>query len=128
MSSMHRTIEGEVLVWHLPQDEWTIDQVLLAQHGRTARTLVKEGPVRLTIIGIAAGGDVPAHSTDGPVTMHVLEGEILFSASEREYRLKTGDVLVLAPGVEHSARSATGSLFLLTVVHAPSAGSRSASE
>jgi quercetin dioxygenase-like cupin family protein len=43
----------------------------------------------------------------------------------RAYPLRAGDLLVLAPGVEHSARSATGGLFLLTVVHAPSAGSRS---
>jgi quercetin dioxygenase-like cupin family protein len=105
-----------------------IDPVLLARHGRSARTLVKEGPLRLTIIGLAPGGDLPTHSTEGPVTVHILEGEVLFEASGRAYPLSTGDVLVLASGVEHSARSATGGLFLLTVVHAPSAGSRSASE
>jgi quercetin dioxygenase-like cupin family protein len=128
MSSMHRTIKGEVLVRHLTQDERMIDPVLLAEHGRSARTLVKEGPLRLTIIGIAPGGDLPTHSTDGPVTVHMLEGEVGFQALGREYALRTGDLLVFAPGVEHSARSATGGLFLLTVVHAPSAGSRSASE
>jgi quercetin dioxygenase-like cupin family protein len=105
-----------------------IDQVLLARHGRSARTLVKEGPLRLTIIGIAPGGDLPTHSTEGPVTVHILEGEVLFEALGRAYPLSIGDLLVLAPGVEHSARSATGGLFLLTVVHAPSAGSRSTSE
>lgn len=127
MSSMHRTMEGEVLVHHLTRDERMIDQTLLARHGRTARTLVKEGPLRLTIIAIAAGGDLPTHSTNGPVTIHVLEGEVFFQALGQEYPLGTGDVLVLAPGVEHSARSATGGLFLLTVVHAPSAGSRAGS-
>ena len=128
MSSMHRTIEGEVLVRHLTQDERMVDPVLLAEHGRSARTLVKEGPLRLTIIGIAPGGDLPTHSTEGPVTVHILEGEVVFQALGRAYPLSTGDLLVLAPGVEHSARSATGGLFLLTVVHAPSAGSRSTSE
>jgi quercetin dioxygenase-like cupin family protein len=128
MSSMHRTIEGEVLVRHLTQDERMVDPVLLAEHGRSARTLVKEGPLRLTMIGIAPGGDLPTHSTDGPVTVHVLEGEVVFQALGREYPLRTGDLLVFAPGVEHSARSATGGLFLLTVVHAPSAGSRSPSD
>jgi quercetin dioxygenase-like cupin family protein len=128
MSSMHRTIKGEVLVRHLTQDERMVDPVLLAEHGRSARTLVKEGPLRLTIIGIAPGGDLPAHSTDGPVTVHMLEGEVVFQALGGPYPLRMGDLLVLAPGVEHSARSATGGLFLLTVVHAPSAGSRSTSE
>lgn len=128
MSSMHRTIAGEVLVRHLTRDERMIDPILLAQHGRSARTLVKEGPLRLTIMAIAPGGDLPTHSTDGPVTVHLLEGEVLFEALGHEYPLTPGDLLVLAPGVKHSARSVTGGLFLLTVVHAPSAGSRSASE
>jgi quercetin dioxygenase-like cupin family protein len=128
MSSMHRTIKGEVLVRHLTQDERMIDPVLLAEHGRSARTLVKEGPLRLTMIGIAPGGDLPTHSTDGPVTVHMLEGEVVFQALGREYALRTGDLLVFAPGVEHSARSAAGGFFLLTVVHAPSEGSRSAGE
>ena len=124
MSSMHRTLEGEVLVHHLTEDERMIDQTLLARHGRSARTLVKQGLLRLTIIAVAAGGKLPAHSTTGPVTMYVVEGEIVFSALSREYVVRAGDILVLAPGIEHSARSATGGVFLLTVVHADSAGTR----
>ena len=125
---MHRTIEGEVLVRHLPRDEWLIDPVLLAKHGRSARTLVKEGPLRLTIMALAPGGLFPAHSTNDPPTIHVVDGDILVVALGREYSLATGDVVALAGGVEHSARSTNGGVFLLTVVHAPSAGSRSANE
>src|SRR6185437_12073280 len=61
MSSMHRTIEGQVLVNHLTQDEMLIDTTLLAQHGRSARTLVKEGPLRVTVIALAANATLPAH-------------------------------------------------------------------
>ena len=124
MTSLQRTIEGDVLVQHLKQDERMIDQALLAKHGRSARTLVKEGPLRLTLMAIGAGGNLPAHRTEGPVTIHVLEGAVTFDANGQTYPLAPGDVLVLAAGVEHSARSATGTLFRLTVVHAPSAGSR----
>jgi quercetin dioxygenase-like cupin family protein len=124
MSSMDRTIEGDVLVNHLTADDWMIDKDLLGRHGRTARTLVKDGPLRLTLMALAPNGTLPAHSTTGPVTIHVLEGELLFKALDREYPLKTGDVLVFAPGVEHSATSENGGSFLLTVFHAPSGGSR----
>ena len=127
MSSMHRTLDGDVLVHHLSEDERMIDQTLLARHGRSARTLVKQGLLRLTIIAVAAGGTLPAHSTTGPVTMYGVEGEIVFSALNREYVVRAGDILVMAPGIEHSARSATGGVFLLTVVHADSAGTRTAS-
>lgn len=122
MSSLQRTIEGDVLVQHLTQDQRTIDQDLVARHGRSARTLVKEGPLRLTLLALGAAGGLPAHRTDGPVSVHLLEGDVTFEAAGGEHSLVPGDVLVLAAGVEHSARSTSGALFLLTVVHSPSAG------
>lgn len=123
MSSLRRTLEGDVLVHHLKRDEQMIDQDLLARHGRSARTLVKEGPLRLTVIALAAGGSIPAHSAEGPVTIHLLEGDTVFDVAGEEYPLAAGDVLVLASGVQHSARSSAGCVLLLTVVHLPSAGS-----
>ena len=97
-----------------------IDESILAKHGRSARTLSKEGPLRLTLMALAANGFLPAHSTDGPVTIQVLDGSVTFTALEQEYPLVAGDVLILAAGVQHAARSAEGVRFLLTVVH-PSA-------
>jgi quercetin dioxygenase-like cupin family protein len=126
MSSLDRIISGEALVRHLPRDEQTIDQSIVARHGRSARTLVKEGLLRLTIMALAPGGNLPPHNTDGPVSIHVLEGEVVFEALGQKYPLSVGDLLVLAAGVEHSASSVPGCVFLLTVVHTPSAGSRSA--
>ena len=116
MSSLQRSLD-DVRIHHLHQDQRLIDPSLLARHGRSARTLVKEGPLRLTIVAIGPGGTLPPHRTDGPITIHVLEGEITVSALEQEYSLGASDVLVLAPGVEHAARSAPGGVFLLTVVH-----------
>lgn len=117
MSSLHRTLDGDVRIHHLTQDQRLIDPSLLARHGRSARTLVKEGPLRLTIVAIGPGGTLPAHRADGPITIHVLEGEVTVSALEHEYPLGPSDVLALAPGVEHAARSTQGGVFLLTVVH-----------
>jgi quercetin dioxygenase-like cupin family protein len=122
VSSLNRTIDGDALVQHLTQDQRTIDQELVAKHGRSARTLVKEGPLRLTLMAIGANGGLPEHSTEGPVSIHLLEGDVTFSAAGAEYPLVAGDVLVLAAGVRHAARSKSGALFLLTVVHLPSAG------
>jgi len=123
MSSLDRTMDADVLLHHLTQDERMLDPDLLSRSGRTARTLVKEGPLRLTMLALAPGGDLPEHSTDGPVSIHMLKGGAIFSALGNEYSVATDDVLVLAPGVRHSAHSANGCTFLLTVVHSPSAGS-----
>jgi hypothetical protein len=65
MSSLDRTLEGDVLVHHLRRDEQTIDADLVAKHGRSARTLVKEGSLRLTLMALAPDGKVPVHATAG---------------------------------------------------------------
>jgi quercetin dioxygenase-like cupin family protein len=117
MSSMHRTISGDIIVQHLGTDALMIDPVLLAQHGRSARTLVKEGSLRLTLMGLAAGGVLPPHSTDNPVSIQVLNGDVTFYALDKEYVLDPGDVLVFAARVEHAAQSVHGALILLTVAH-----------
>ena len=122
MSSLDRALAGDALVRHLTQEQQAIDRTLLAKHGRTARTLVKEGPLRLTLIAIAPGGELPEHDADGTISVHVIEGRIDFAAAGRRHALGAGDVLVLGAGVRHSARSDDGGTFLLTVVHQPSAG------
>jgi len=127
MSSLQRKIGGPALVQHLSRDDQLIDETLLAKHGRSARTLSKEGPLRLTLIALAADGHLPEHSTDGPVTIHVLDGSVTFSVLDQEYSLVSGDVLIIGAGVRHAARSAEGVRFLLTVVQ-PTAESTEAEE
>jgi quercetin dioxygenase-like cupin family protein len=117
MSSLDREITGPVLFHRLSRDELTLDRSLIEQHGRTARTLVKEGALRLTMMGLAAGGVLPEHSAQGPVSIHVLGGDVRFTAAGVEHPLSAGDVLVFASGVRHAARSTSGCIFLLTVVH-----------
>ena len=119
MSSLRRTLEGDVLVHHLKRDEQMIDKGLLARHGRSARTLVKQGPLRMTVIALAAGGTLATHRAEGPVTIQLLDGDVVFDVAEHEYPLAAGDVLVLASGVPHGARSSAGCVLLLTVVHFP---------
>ena len=121
MSSLERTITGDVLVQHLTDDEMLVDRKLVEQHGRSARTLVKEGALRVTLIALSANGTLPSHSTVGPISIQLLDGDITVSAAGKEYVLAQRDLLVVASGVEHSARSIAGGSFLLTVVHAAQA-------
>ena len=76
-------------------------------------------------MALAPGGNLPAHSTDNPVSIHVVQGEVSFYALDQEHALATGDVLILAPGVEHAARSAGGATFLLTVAYVAANGDAS---
>lgn len=115
MSPVERPLHGTVLHFIL-EDEMRIIREQLGSASRIARTLVKNGPLRATIIGLAPGGVITPHSADGPITVQVLEGEIEFEADGRSWSLPLGSMLALGAGVEHAARSATGGIFLLTVV------------
>jgi len=118
MSSFDRPIDGKAFVRHLKQDEKLIDRALVERHGRSSRTLVKEGPLRLTLVELGPGGELAPHRAPGPATMHVLEGTVVFTALGQEYPVAAGEILVMEGGVEHSGRSASGGVFLLTVVDA----------
>lgn len=117
MSPVDRQLDGPVLVHRIDKDQQTIDRALVQEHRRSARTLVKEGPLRLTLMAVAAGGDIPVHKADGPVSIHLLEGDVTFTAAGTSHELNAGDVIVFAASVEHAAVSTRGCLLLLTVVH-----------
>ncbi len=116
MSSMTRVLDADVQVHHLTKVDQQMDLALIKSHGRTARTIVKEGPLRLTILQLGVGGTLPEHRTDAFVTIHCIEGDVVFSVRNTDYALTPGDVLVLRPGVEHAARSINGCVFLLTML------------
>lgn len=114
MSPVQRPLGGPTLMFTL-EDAMRIVRDQLGSASRIARTLVKNGPLRATLIGLAPGGVLAPHSTEGPITVQVLEGEIEFEADGKPWTLPAGSMLALGAGVVHSARSAAGGIFLLTV-------------
>ncbi|HEY0971950.1 MAG TPA: cupin domain-containing protein [Gemmatimonadales bacterium] len=114
MSPVQRPISGPALSFALA-DELRIIHEQLATTSRTARTLVKNGPLRATLIGLAAGGELASHRAEGPITLHVLEGTLELEAEGSSYELPTGSLLALDAGIVHAVRSRDGGVFLLTV-------------
>ena len=117
MSSIDRPLSGDVLRFQLEEERMRVnDPVLLERHGRNARTLLKEGPLRVTLVMVRAGGKISAHRAGGPITVHVLQGDIQFRVGGCEHRLAAGDLLAVHAGLEHEVGSEGGGTFLLTVV------------
>lgn len=116
MSSIDRSLSGEALHFPLGREaEGFIDGDLVARSGRSARTLVKDGPLRVTLVALGAGGAMATHRAEGPITVHVLSGAVRLRTAKGEWPLETGDLLSLGGGVEHSVESEAGGTFLLTV-------------
>lgn len=118
MSSLDRPLSGDVLVFDLvAEQQRAIDAAHADSHGPASRTLLKEGPLRNTVVVLASGGDIPEHTTEGPITVQPLAGSISFSVAGQRYELNPGALLAVGPGVKYSVRSANGGSFLLTVMH-----------
>jgi quercetin dioxygenase-like cupin family protein len=118
MSPTEHPVSGPALLFDLAEELEIVHEQLVTT-SRTARTLVKNGSLRATLIGLAAGGEIASHSADGPITVHVLEGALDFDVDGKPWSLRKGSFFALDAGVAHSARSAEGAVFLLTVSLAP---------
>ena len=122
MTAMERPLAGDVLVFDLEEErKRTADPTLLARSGRNARTLLKNGPLRVTLVVVAGGGEIAEHQAEGPITVQVVQGGIRFLVGDHDYELGPGEVLSVGPGVRHRVVSDGGGTFLLTVVQPPEA-------
>jgi len=129
MSSIDRPLSGDVLIHDLDEERGHAeDPALLARSGRNARTLLKEGPLRVTMIVLAPGGEMPEHHAEGPIIVQPIAGRIRFTALGQTHDVGPGTLLSAGPGVPHAVSSETGGTFLLTVMQperqgeAPAAG------
>jgi quercetin dioxygenase-like cupin family protein len=123
MSSIQRPLSGDVLRFDLGEERGHAqDATILERSGRNARTLLKEGPLRVTLVVLAPGGEIAEHQASGPITVQPLEGRIRFAIAGEDHDIGPGELLSVAPGVRHRVRSAAGATFLLTVASAAEEG------
>lgn len=118
MSSIDRPLHGDVLHFDLAQEERAATQPeTLERDGRSSRTLLKDGPLRVTLIVLAPGGGIPEHTARGPVTVQPLRGAVEVTVAGETHGVTKAGFLAFGPGVPHSVRSDDGAAFLLTVAH-----------
>lgn len=116
MPSIDRPLSGDVLVFDLEEEEdEAADQKILERSGRNARTVLKSGPLRVTLVVLAPGGETSEHSAPGPITVQPVRGTIRFTVGGETYHLGPGKMLSAGPEVDHAVFSEEGASFLLTV-------------
>jgi quercetin dioxygenase-like cupin family protein len=116
MPSIERPLAGDVMLFRLDEESSRAgDPTTLERHGRSARTLLKDGPLRVTLITIAAGGHIAEHQADGPITVQALRGTIHFTAAGEVYDVRPGELLTVGAGIRHSVAATDEAAFLLTV-------------
>lgn len=113
MSPVHRSLAGKVLAFDLGEEMRFVREQLVGGRVRIARTLVKEGSLRLTLVGLAPGGGLDEHDAAGPITIHVVEGELELTAGGETGTYAKGELIALDRRVRHAVRSQRGAAFLL---------------
>jgi quercetin dioxygenase-like cupin family protein len=79
------------------------------------KTLYRKGPVTIALFLFDRGAGLPQHVAEGVVTIHVLDGRLKMSAEGQSHDMTAGQILVLAPGVEHDIFAQEPTRMLLTV-------------
>jgi len=122
MPTINRPLADQILTFQLATEVSRIEETGLPERqGRSARTLVKDGPLRVTLIVLGAGESIPEHHAEGPITVQPVSGTIVFNVGTVSKTLEPGDLLALGPGIRHTVESESGGAFLLTVVGATAA-------
>ena len=109
-------ISGEVL--HLNIDEESkgiLDAAREAGVGHAAKTLVKEGPLRVILLGLKSGSTLREHEAGGSVSVHVLSGQVKVTSGDRIDALEAGNALVFSSSVAHSLEAQADSVVLVTI-------------
>jgi quercetin dioxygenase-like cupin family protein len=115
-SQAERSLDRPVMTLDLPAILGSMKQ---EETWRTARrnamTLVKQPIFRIVLVALRAGAEIGAHETEGPVTVHAIEGRLTIDVGADEFALSAGQLLILSPGLRHSMHAQDDAAFLLTL-------------
>ena len=116
MSPLSRPLAGENLAFTLPAliDELRQDD-LYARSGRVGRTLVKAGPLRITLTVLADGVEVGTHQAESPMTLQVVIGSLRYRLDDETFVLTAGQVLFFGPGHARDITAIGATALLLTI-------------
>ncbi|OII59751.1 cupin [Streptomyces sp. CC53] len=87
-----------------------------SEHGRSANLLLRQQPLRQTVIALTAGTKLDEHNAPPAASLQVLRGVVKLRTAAEEIELTNGD-LYLVPQERHSLVAVTDVAFLLTAVN-----------
>lgn len=86
-----------------------------AESDKNSLTIYKSDSMRLVLIGLRTGGELPPHKANGVINVQVVTGNILFTTADESISLKTGQIIALQEKILHSVKAIEESFFLLTL-------------
>ena len=85
------------------------------KNDRNAMTIYKTNGMRIVLIALHEDAVMEKHTTNGIISVQVLDGEINFNTEDHSITLKKDQMIALHRNVPHSVAAIKESVFLLTV-------------
>lgn len=82
---------------------------------RNAITIFKTNGMRIVLVALHTGAEMKTHTTEGIISVQVLEGKITFTTKQQTSQLSEGQMLALHAGIPHSVFASMEAVFLLTL-------------
>ncbi|HZQ34757.1 MAG TPA: cupin domain-containing protein [Dehalococcoidia bacterium] len=112
----HGPLQTDLRQVRLADELRTLHQEPAWQRGeRAARTLVKQGDLRVVLTAMRSGTSLKEHSAEGALTIYCVDGRMQVSAAGCTLDLQPGDLIALDGGVQHSVDATLDCAFLLTI-------------
>jgi len=82
---------------------------------RNAITLLHHPRLRVVLIALHEGALLDTHTADGPITIHLLEGQVEVTVNGKAFSLQPGNAVAVDDQIPHSVKGLETSVFLLTL-------------
>jgi quercetin dioxygenase-like cupin family protein len=115
-----RRLSGKVLTFLLGAEDETLREFAESSRtGRAAKTLAKQGSLRITLVALKKGTVLAPHQVAGPVSIQTIRGCLRLTTDKAGVDVTAGSLITLGPGVAHTAKAHTDCAILLTFAMPP---------
>jgi quercetin dioxygenase-like cupin family protein len=90
-------------------------------HGHVAKTVLHNRDLRVVLMALRAGTEIPRHHAKGSLAIEVLEGRVIVGLLESSFDLGPGRMLAIELAIDHSVVAIEDSALMLMVTCAGSA-------
>ncbi len=111
-----RRLAGQMLTFLLQAEDDTLREfAATASNGRAAKTLVKEGALRVTLVALRRGTVLPAHRLAAARSVQTIRGRVLLGPESEQMELPVGALVAFGPGAARKATALSDAALLITV-------------
>jgi quercetin dioxygenase-like cupin family protein len=110
-----RALSGSFIEVDLVREIEELEREPEWETGQNAKTLVKYDDYRVVLTALKPRRKVPAHQTDGRVSIQVVKGHALLRAEGRTFDLMPGRIVTFDRGVLHELEAIDESAVLQTI-------------